>query len=201
MTTNNQPRISKREQRRQKLEREKRSKALRIWVPIGIALLAFVILLLIRIFEPDVEGVTIIEPAAAGGQHDNDFQYEAVGLPPTGGIHNSNWLNCGIYSNEVPIENAVHSLEHGAVWVTYNPDIPADEIALLLDAVRGKGDTILSPYPDQTSNIALTAWDLQLTIDSASDERIEEFIDQYKGTRGPEAGAACSGGVGSPTGS
>jgi hypothetical protein len=201
VTTNNQPRISKREQRRQKLEREKRTKALRIWIPIGVVGIALIVLILIRVFQPDVEGIVKIEPAAPGSQHDNDFVYEASGLPPTGGIHNSSWLNCGTYSTEVPIENAVHSLEHGAIWVTYNPDLPADEIALLQDAVLGEGYTILSPYPDQSSSIALTAWDLQLTIDSASDERIEEFINQYKGTRGPEAGASCSGGVGNPTSS
>lgn len=48
--------------------------------------------------------------------------------PPAGGPHNQVWLNCGIYSEAVPNENAVHDLEHGAVWITYAPDLPQSDI-------------------------------------------------------------------------
>src|SRR5213592_4260101 len=68
-------------------------------------------------------------------------------VPPVGGPHNPVWLNCGIYDRPVPNENAVHSLEHGAVWITYEPDLPAADVAQLRSLVRGHTYVILSPYP------------------------------------------------------
>ena len=200
MSKNKGDRVSKREERRLQIERERRMKMLRIWGPVGVVVIALVTLLLFRIFEPDVEGITTVTSAPAN-QHDNAYQYEHTALPPTGGIHATSWLNCGIYDTEVPIENAVHSMEHGAVWVTYDEaQVTADEITQLKGAARGKGDVILSPYSDQASPIVLTTWDLQLQVDAASDGRIADFINQYRGARGPEAGASCAGGIGSPTG-
>ena len=194
-------RISKKEERRLKLERERRMKLFRIWGPVAVVVIALIGLLLFRLLEPDVVGIMKVETAAPSNQHDNDFRYEITDLPPTGGIHATSWLNCGIYDAEVPIENAVHSMEHGAVWLTYDPEqVSADDITLLKNAVRGKGDVVLSQYPSQASPIVLTTWDIQLQLDSAADERVDEFINQYRGTRGPEAGASCSGGIGTPTG-
>jgi hypothetical protein len=194
-------RISKKEERRLKLEQERRMKLLRIWGPVTVVVVALIGLLLFRLLEPDVAGITRVEPSAPGNQHDNTFRYEVTDLPPTGGIHATSWLNCGIYDSEVPVENAVHSMEHGAVWLTYDPEqVTAEDISSLENAVRGKGHTILSPYPNQASPIVLTTWDIQLQLDSAADERVDEFIDQYRGTRGPEAGGSCSNGVGTPIG-
>jgi hypothetical protein len=48
--------------------------------------------------------------------------------PPVGGDHNPAFLNCGIYDQPVENENAVHSLEHGVVWVTYQPDLPQSAV-------------------------------------------------------------------------
>lgn len=199
MTKKQGDRVSKREERRLQLERERRMKMMRIWGPVAVAVVALIALLLFRIFEPDVEGITTVTSAPAN-QHDNAYVYEITDLPPTGGIHATSWLNCGVYDGEVPLENAVHSMEHGAVWVTYDPEqVTSSDIATLKSAVRGKGDTILSSYPNQASAIVLTTWDIQLQVDSASDERIDDFIQQYRGTRGPEAGASCAGGVGTPS--
>ena len=46
--------------------------------------------------------------------------------PPAGGPHAEVWQNCGFYDEPVVKERAVHSQEHGAVWITYRPDLPAD---------------------------------------------------------------------------
>ncbi|MCA1688251.1 MAG: DUF3105 domain-containing protein, partial [Actinobacteria bacterium] len=65
-----------------------------------------------------------------GGAHtEADVDYAQT--PPAGGEHNPVWQNCGFYEEPVRDELAVHSLEHGAVWITYLPDLPQDEIERL----------------------------------------------------------------------
>lgn len=119
--------------------------------------------------------------------------------PPVGGDHNAAWLNCGVYTEPVPNENAVHSLEHGAVWVTYDPAQVDDAEVAALKAQLPSTYTILSPYEDMDSPIAVSAWDAQITVDSADDERIGEFLEAYwRNVNGPEPGAACTGAVDGP---
>ena len=121
--------------------------------------------------------------------------------PPVGGNHNGVWLNCGIYSAAVANENAVHSMEHGAVWVTYQPGLPAAQVAQLKTAVSAKSYTILSPYPGDPSPVVASAWGTQLKLPNASDGRLARFIAKYaQGPQTPEPGAACTGGTGTPTG-
>jgi hypothetical protein len=45
--------------------------------------------------------------------------------------HNGTWLNAGIYDQPVPSERSVHDLERGAVWITYDPGLPATEVQTL----------------------------------------------------------------------
>lgn len=120
--------------------------------------------------------------------------------PPVGGDHADTPQTCGIYTAPIANENAVHSLEHGAVWVTYQPGISPADIATLTADVKGKPYTLLSPYPNQPSPISVSAWGKQLNVNSASDRRIAKFISTYAGgPQAPEPGAACTG-VGTPTG-
>jgi hypothetical protein len=190
---------SKREIRREQLAREKRMRTLRIWVPVTVVALALAALLIYRATRPEVEGVVAVE-AAVPNQHDDELQIPFGSTPPMGGPHASVWQNCGIYVTPVEGQYAIHSMEHGAVWITYNPDLPAEQIVALEDIARGQGYMLLNPYPDQTSPIVLTVWDRQLYVDSVDDPRIAQFIDRYSQVRGPESGAACSGGVGTPVG-
>ena len=123
--------------------------------------------------------------------------------PPVGGPHNEVWQNCGIYDKPVANENAVHSLEHGAVWITYRPDLSADQVEQLRKLVRGHGHVLLSPYPNLPAPVVASAWGVQLKIESSSnpafDPRLPLFIEKYEqGTQTPEPGASCSNGTGSP---
>lgn len=119
--------------------------------------------------------------------------------PPAGGPHNQYWLNCGIYTEPQQNENAVHSLEHGAVWVTYDPTrIAGDELETLKSHVP-KTYAILSPYEGLPSPIVLSAWNAQLQLDSASDERIPTFFEEYwRNQNAPEPNATCSGAIDGP---
>ncbi len=124
--------------------------------------------------------------------------------PPDGGPHSPVWLNCGIYTTPVSSVQAVHSLEHGAVWVTYRPGLPTTTVSQLQGLVRGesprkRGYVILSPYPGLPAAVVASAWGKQLRLASASDPRLPRFITTYaQGLQTPEPGAACSGGTGTP---
>ncbi|HRQ40571.1 MAG TPA: DUF3105 domain-containing protein [Chloroflexota bacterium] len=191
--------LSKKEQRRQQVARQERNRKLIIIIPVVVLLLGLVAVMAYRAFQPEIVGVTKVA-AAAGSQHDDLLQIAFGGLPPLGGKHASRWQNCGIYTEPVLPQNAIHSMEHGAVWISYHPDLPAAQIAALQDKVRGESKLLLSPYPDQSSPIVLSVWDRQLAVDGADDERITAFIDRYRGRTGPEANASCAGGIGTPLG-
>lgn len=120
--------------------------------------------------------------------------------PPAGGPHNAVWLNCGIYNKPVPNENAVHDLEHGAVWITYRPDLPAGQVKDLTALVRGQTYLTLSPYPGLPAPVVASAWGKQLVLTGAADKRLPAFIQRYKqGPQAPEPGAVCTGGIGTPS--
>lgn len=120
--------------------------------------------------------------------------------PPTGGEHNPVWMNCGVYDEPLPDEHAVHSLEHGAVWITYKPDLEQSEVDEL-EKITPDTYALLSPYEgDMDSPIVISAWGFQLGVDSADDPRLKGFIEEYRqGEQTPEPGAACTGGIDSPS--
>jgi hypothetical protein len=116
--------------------------------------------------------------------------------PPIGGNHSAYWANCTgtVYTHQLANENAVHMLEHGAVWITYNPKTATKaDIATLTKLVAGVDRLALTPYAGLKTPISLQAWDYQLFVNSASDPRIEQFIDalKYNQTTTPE-NASCS---------
>lgn len=118
--------------------------------------------------------------------------------PPVGGDHNPVWQNCGFYSKPIRNENAVHSLEHGAVWITYRPDLPQGQVETIKNLAE-KSYVLASPYPGLPSPVAASAWGKQLKVDSANDPRLEQFVSAYRqGPQTPEPGAPCTGGVGAP---
>ena len=120
--------------------------------------------------------------------------------PPAGGEHAPVWLNCGTYPKPVPNENAVHAMEHGAVWVTYRPDLPAAQVQQLRQAIP---DTyaVLSPYPGLPAPVVASAWGKQLALTGPDDPRLDAFVRAYRqGPQTPEPGAACTDGSGPATG-
>ena len=117
--------------------------------------------------------------------------------PPVGGDHNPVWLNCGTYREQVPVTSVVHSLEHGAVWISYQPGPSSDAVSQLEELASGNDHVVVSPYEGQESPVVATAWGLQLEVESADDPRLQIFVDKFEqGPQSPEPGAACNGGVG-----
>ncbi len=116
-------------------------------------------------------------------------------IPPTGGNHAPMWAACNgnVYDKPLPNEQAVHSLEHGAVWITYQPSVDTAQIATLSKKVQGHLYAFMSPFPEQKSPIVLTAWGNQLSVQTADDSRIDQFVKQFsQGRQTPEPGASCA---------
>ncbi|MEQ8676173.1 MAG: DUF3105 domain-containing protein [Aggregatilineales bacterium] len=125
---------------------------------------------------------------------DSPVNYEVI--PPVGGPHFANWQTCGVYNQPITDEYAVHSLEHGAVWITYQPDLPREDVIFLESIVAQSTHRMVSPYPGIDSPIIVSAWGYQLKLQSADDPALMDFIDEFEqGPTTPERGATCARGV------
>ncbi len=142
-----------------------------------------------------IEGVETFENTSTHVEGTVDYAQS----PPTGGDHNAVWLNCGIYTEPQQNENAVHSMEHGAVWITYDAaKVSADDLAAL-EKQLPSSYILVSPYEGLDSPIVMSAWNAQLKLDSVDDPRIEEFLAAYwRSQNSPEPNALCSGAIDGP---
>ncbi|GAB3994502.1 DUF3105 domain-containing protein [Nocardioides marmoraquaticus] len=187
------------EQARKATQRGERRRGLLIWGGVGLALVLIAgavawglrsqsqerAAFADRVEEYDeVDGVHVTSPV----------EYDAS--PPVGGKHNPAWLNCGVYDEPVPDENAVHSLEHGAVWVTYDPDLPAADVERL-ESVMPPTYAILSPYEGEMPGpVVASSWGRQIVLEGADDPALEQYLREYSGSSDvPEPGALCTSGT------
>ncbi|GHH94910.1 DUF3105 domain-containing protein [Streptomyces capillispiralis] len=118
--------------------------------------------------------------------------------PPVGGDHNPVWMNCNgdVYTDEINNTNAVHSLEHGAVWVTYNASADKADVDALAAKVKKTPYTLMSPVDGQKDPIMLTAWGHQRAVTGANDPAVDAFLEKFvQGQQTPEPGAACTNGL------
>jgi hypothetical protein len=153
-----------------------------------------------------------------GAAHPGALQHDHVGgtvsyavIPPVGGSHSAIWMNAGVYTSPVPSERAVHNLEHGAVWITYRPELPADQVAALTAFVAqqtpipepavGPGQSNryidLSPWGsgDLPAPVVISSWGYQLRVDRPNDPRLQTFVDTFRNsaTYSPEYGSPVDG--------
>ena len=183
------------EQVRREQKRKERRRAVLIFSVTGVMLLLIIAGVTFSVIrseasKPDLSAVKSYEVTPDHVQ----TPVEYAQTPPAGGEHNPVWLNCASYTTPVPSENAVHSMEHGAVWVTYRPDLPADQVAALKEAMPSTY-VVLSPFEGLKAPVVASAWGKQLFLDGVNDPRLEAFIRQYKqGSQAPESGAPCTGG-------
>jgi Protein of unknown function (DUF3105) len=144
----------------------------------------------------EIEGISVAE---YGTEEHVTTPVDYAESPPVGGPHAPppDWADCTgtVYDVEIRHENAVHSLEHGGMWITYDPEaLSEDEIATLADLVEGVQGRMMSPYAGLDSPISLQSWNHQLKVDSVDDPRIEQFADflTLNSDLTPEPGASCS---------
>jgi uncharacterized protein DUF3105 len=141
----------------------------------------------------EISGVQTFEYAAGQEHVTTPVAYEQA--PPVGGPHDGEWADCTgtVYDVQIRQENAVHSLEHGAVWITYDPEVVTGDALQTLTDLADESGRMVSPNPGQDSPISLQSWNHQLKVDSADDPRIVQFADflTYNQEFYPEPGASC----------
>ena len=148
-----------------------------------------------QIADGDIVGVETFDDLTAT-HVETDVEYAQN--PPVGGDHlpAPRWQDCGYYDAPVLEEAGVHSLEHGAVWITYDPELPAEQKAQLEEMSADNSYLLVSPRADLPSPVVASAWGLQLQLEDVQDERLAAFMVKYlQGEQTPEPGSACSGGI------
>lgn len=144
-----------------------------------------------------VDGVVAVEDIEAS-HVDGCVDYPSS--PPVGGPHFNVWATCGLYLSPVAAENAVHSMEHGAVWIAYPVDIGDGDLDGIRERVASSGHVLASPYPGLDGELVLSAWGRQSTIPVGDTTALDDFLSTYvEGPQTPEPGATCSRGMGAPT--
>ena len=149
------------------------------------------------IFDPAVAEATPIPGVETFDVESADHTTEPVDYPqdpPAGGPHHPSWQKCAVYDAPVRPENAVHSQEHGAVWITYQPDLSESDREALAELAVDQPYVLISPYPGLENPVVASAWGAQLRVDEVNDPRLQAFVERYAGN-GPERGATCDTGI------
>jgi hypothetical protein len=116
--------------------------------------------------------------------------------PPVGGPHNPQWQTCAFYDKPIMKERGVHSMEHGAVWITYSADLPADQIEILKSLQAGGKEVLVTRYDGLPTPVVASAWGKQLQLESATDARLAQFVSFFDdGPQTPELNTPCDGGT------
>ena len=138
----------------------------------------------------EINGHEVLDFSTSGGHQPPPISYETS--PPVAGPHSSA-VPCGVHAEQIPNENQVHNLEHGAVGVQYKPDVPVRQIRRIEELARSYDSHVFTgPYEEMESNIALTAWGHMVRLDSFEEQTIRDFVDEFaQGGDAPEAFEDC----------
>ncbi|CAN5675611.1 hypothetical protein BH23CHL3_BH23CHL3_06940 [soil metagenome] len=191
--------------RRRDRRREQFNKERRNWLIIRVVAAAIVVVILLGIawwgfrqweqYQVSSDVTTYFSLDEYSIDHrEGELLYEQI--PPVGGPHNNAWQNCGFYGEPIYNYHGVHSLEHGAVWLTFDPELPQEDIDRL-EELANQSYVLVSPYPGLEHPVVGSVWGKQIEFDSADDDRIEPFVRAYRTNpdNTPEPGAICFGQV------
>ncbi|MFN2526839.1 MAG: DUF3105 domain-containing protein [Actinomycetota bacterium] len=165
--------------------RQRRARLVRLGVLAALA--AGAGFLVIRSFQPeDIAGHAVQELSATGvGDHrSGPQQYESV--PPVSGPHDPGAAPCGVHDTQPTDENFVHTLEHGAVAILYDPTLELEEIQAI-EAIVSDFDshTVSAPYTGMPDPIAVASWSRLMRLETLDEDAVREYIDKYR-QNGPE---------------
>ncbi len=154
----------------------------------------------------EAPGFTTVEPL--GGEPDGtqtftgleqthvDTPVDYPQNPPVGGPHNPVWQTCAFYDKPIMKERGVHSMEHGAVWITFSSDLPSAQVEMLKALQAGGKEVLVTPYEGLPTPIVASAWGKQLQLQTADDPRLAQFVRYFDdGPQTPETNTPCSDGT------
>lgn len=108
--------------------------------------------------------------------------------PPTNGPHVDSLPEWKVYSTPITKELAVHGLEDAGVIINYAPDLDkasVDKLASIatsyIELGGGRGRVIMTPYPNLSHPIVLTAWGRIDRLNVLDEAEIRRFINEYVG--------------------
>ncbi|WP_276273666.1 DUF3105 domain-containing protein [Haloarcula litorea] len=113
-------------------------------------------------------------------------------VPPLSGTHYGGTVDAGFYETTPALGDLVHTLEHGAVVVYYDPAATTDAAneSLREFAAANTGtwrSVVVAPNPnaDPAADYVLTAWRHRLYMDGYDARTVHAFLSEFLG-RGPE---------------
>jgi len=140
----------------------------------------------------DEEYIQDVEQFESQGREHVPGEVNYERTPPLSGSHSSRATSAGFYEEGRNLENLVHSLEHGAVIVYYDPDaLTEDAESDLREWASNYTDPLASvivvpsPNDEPEAPYTLTAWRHRLRLSEYDPDAVRAFIAEYLG-RGPE---------------
>lgn len=149
------------------------------YILIGLIAIGFVIFTVTQ-KEPQTERPGVAH-ADQGREHVNDKEYGGD-EPPTSGEH-AEALPWRVYDEEIKDVNAIHNLEHGGIYVSYNPSLDSEEVsklkALFFEPFSRDGfepnKVIMAPRAANESPIVVSSWQRSLKLDSFDEEVLADY--------------------------
>jgi hypothetical protein len=206
------PGIDPNEKRRERLEARRRAKAealaaqqraerrariVRVVFYVGLLALAIWFFFLRESNPVPEEIADRVQSYSEAGENDHAAVGETVAYeesPPVSGRHAPSPIPCGTYGEAVPNEGLVHSLEHGAVYLLYAPDVPVPQIRQLEEIAGNYDENVLvAPYDGEMETpIAVGSWGERMDLEEVDEDAITTYIDTFAG-EGPESdtGQTC----------
>jgi hypothetical protein len=181
-------------------ERQRRQRRNLLLTALGVAVLVGVVALLLWRQQASQLGFSVVDQGREHVAEGTPLTYRYY--PPASGSHYPSPQPAGVYRQEVPEGNWIHSLEHGYIVALVKcPDGCPDTFNQLEDLYKNglpQSEQFKSvkfvvvaynkPFtdPSKEAPVTLVAWDREMPLQSVDRDKIIAFYKQYV-DKGPEA--------------